>query len=155
MLDFKNITSVLTIVEYGMSVARKGIGPWWALFLALAFVTAIVGYFTYRIIIERMTCTEPVEASCVEYAELNSNDGTTYAPVWEYQFNGQIIRSAEKIYSTSPKTKSGDIRILYVNPDNPEKFRQSVMGYIFFVGISAIIAIVLIWAMIVKAGNGR
>ena len=91
----------------------------------------------------------------MEYAELNSNDGTTYAPVWEYQFNGQIIRSAEKIYSTSLKTKPGDIRILYVNPDNPEKFRQSVMGYIFFVSISAIIAIVIIWAMIVKAGNGR
>ncbi len=153
MLYLKNIISVLTIVEYGTSMDQNGIGPWWALVLALAFVTAIVGYFTYRIIIERLTCTVPVEAACVEYAELNSNDGTTYAPVWEYQFEGQIIRSSEKMYSTSPKVKPGDTRILYVNPDNPEKFRQNVKGYIFFVSVSAIIAIVLIWAMIVKARN--
>lgn len=140
-------------VEYGISADVKIVGSWNILFMVLAFVTFIMGFFIYRIIVERKTCTVPVEAVCVDYCSSHSNKDTTYSPVWEYEFEGRIIRSSEKIYSDSLKVKQGETRVLYVNPDNPVEFRQNMKGYLFFICVSAIIAVLIIWAMTVKAGN--
>ncbi len=144
---------MLMDAEYGTGVDENGIGSWGALLFGLAFIVAILGYFIYCVVNERLTCTVPVQAVCVDYCSSHSSDGTTYAPVWEYEFQGRLIRSNETIYSSSMGNLLGQTRTLYINPDNPEKFRQNTKNYVFIFVICGIILVFIVGAMIVKARN--
>lgn len=144
---------MLMDAEYGTGVDENGIGSWGALLLGLAFIVAILGYFIYRIVIERLTCTVPVQAVCVDYCTSHSSDGTTYAPVWEYEFQGRLIRTHGRIYSGSMGSLLGKTRTLYINPDDPEKFREDTKSYIFVFAICGIFLAFIVGAMIVKAKN--
>lgn len=144
---------LLMEAEYGTGVDENGIGSWGALLLGLTFVVAIMGYFIYRIVIDHMTCTVPVQAVCVDYQSRYSSSGTVYAPVWEYEYQGQIIRSNATVYSNSRGKLLGKTCTLYINPDDPEKFRQSIKDYAVFLIVCGIFFAIIVGAMIVKAGN--
>ncbi len=151
MLYLQNIMFMLMDVEYETDVDENGIGTWGALLFGLALIVAMLGFIIYRIVIERLTCTVPVQAVCVDYDSSHSSDGTTYAPVWEYEFQGRLIRSPETIYSSSMGGLLGKTRTLYVNPDNPEKFRQNTKNYAVFLVVCGIFLVFIVGAMIVKA----
>ena len=139
--------------EYGTGVDENGIGSWGALLLGLAFIMAIVGLIIYRIVIDHMTCSVPVQAVCVDYHSIFSSSGTVYAPVWEYEYQGRIIRSNAAVYSNTRGKLLGKTRTLYINPDNPEKFRQSMKDNAVMLFICGIFLAFIIGAMIVKARN--
>lgn len=144
---------MLMDAEYGTGVDENGIGSWGALLLGLAFIVAILGYFIYRIVIEHLTCTVPVQAVCVDYRSSRSSDGTTYAPVWEYEFQGRLIRTCGSIYTSSSGKLLGKTRTLYINPDDPEKFRQDMKSYAVFLVVCGFFLVFIVGAMIVKARN--
>lgn len=144
---------MLMDIEYGTGVDENGIGSWGALLFGFAFIAAVTGIIIYRIVIERLTCTVPVQAVCVDYCSSRSSNGTTYAPVWEYEFQGRLIRSHETIYSNGRGKLLGKTRTLYVNPDDPEKFRQSTGNHVFCLVICGIFIVFILGAMIVKARN--
>ncbi len=144
---------MLMDAEYGTGVDENGIGSWGALLLGLAFIVAILGYFIYCIVNERLTCTVPVQAVCVDYHTSHSSDGMTYAPVWEYEFQGRLIRTHGSIHSSSMGKLLGQTRTLYINPDNPEKFREDMKSYAVFLVVCGIFLVFIVGAMIVKARN--
>ncbi len=144
---------MLMDIEYGTGVDENGIGSWGALLFGLAFVVAIAGFFIYRIVIEHMTCNVPVQAVCVDYQSIFSSGGTVYAPVWEYEYQGQIIRSNGAVYTNTRGKLLGKTRTLYINPDDPEKFRKSMKDNAVFLFACGIFLAFIVGAMIVKARN--
>lgn len=80
---------------------------------------------------KKRRCTFSVEATCVGLNSKLSNSGShrrghhhrrqrLYAPIWEYFFDGRMIRKAETTYSNVNVPQVGDICELMVNPNDPE-----------------------------------
>ena len=94
-----------------------------ALFMGIEF-TWVVSY-----LLKKKRCNLPIEAVCsdIDVFESRSNDEynrvtKTYAPVWEYIYEGMYFNETEKIHSNRCKIRKGDKRTIYIDPDYPEDF---------------------------------
>lgn len=130
------------IEEKGGSVAGVVLG---LMFCGLLFVLSLV-----KLIQDYTTCTQPVQALCVDHETRRGRKGRTlYAPVWEYEYHGQYVRVRSNSASNVGVPKVGSVHTLYVNPHNPEKFRRKVSDWLPFVIVSALFLGVIIAIIVV------
>lgn len=105
-----------------------------------------------RIIMQKK-CSERVMATCVSLdRNVTTEDGqtsTTYAPKWEYSFNGRVYHHQEKLYTNIGVPDVGKEYEIFINPDDPEQIYRkdlatSVSGFVFggvfiFMGVTALV----------------
>jgi len=105
-------------------------------------------------------CTESVEAviADIDESEDISNNTTTYAPVYEYTFEGESFRNKSNIY-TSIKPEIGRQVELLVDPENPEvcadpklnDFTKTVFKYVGIVlSVISVVMVIVTIVIIVK-----
>lgn len=100
----------------------------------------------------------PIQALCIDLKVSRRSVGDdartvkVYAPVWQYDYYGQIITVQSKIASNIKVPTVGQYYTIYINENNPYEFKEggknSAMAifYIVFGAIFAIIGIALIVA---------
>lgn len=67
-------------------------------------------------------CVTPVEAQVIRMLEHESDDGSTYSPVYEFTFNGQSYEANGEFSSNMERYRVGDSVTLHINPDDPNEF---------------------------------
>ena len=82
-------------------------------------VTLIAGtVFNDRIRSHR--CTESVTATCVDCIVHRGNrGGRSYEYIWEFMYNGEIIRTTDRGLNINGKYHAGSIAEIKVNPEDP------------------------------------
>lgn len=90
--------------------------------LSMAFFLTGLGMLIIPRYIEnkkKNTCTFAVDAKCVRFMEqYDMEDGTTYAPVFEFYAGGELHTYCYDLYSNVGLPKVGDIETLYINPED-------------------------------------
>ncbi|MDE6733274.1 MAG: DUF3592 domain-containing protein [Oscillospiraceae bacterium] len=80
---------------------------------------------------------------------------TTYAPIYEYSYNGQDYRYTSKVSSNPPRFQAGQHVELKIDPDNPEKvYDNSGMANIacfIFMGAGAVFLFIGIFGVSLNA----
>jgi hypothetical protein len=100
----------------------------WA--LTLVFLTAaVVLLIVVPLRMKKNTsiCTTPVSARIVDISKTyfgsraDYNKPPSYAPIYEFSFNGEVHSVASRLYSSRTPT-IGEVRTLMIDPRNPEHF---------------------------------
>ena len=83
-------------------------------------------------LLRKRRCNCPVEAVCSgidlsHYQMENSNnnlrsDRASYAPIWEYTYEGDSFNEMEKVRSNICRVQKGDKRTIYIDPNDPADF---------------------------------
>lgn len=148
--------NILYLLTYETEVDENGFGYWWALILGLIIAVVFFVLLLYRTIHAWRSCTDAVDAVCVELVpEVDEETGTTlYAPVWEYIFGGQLHRSSDGAAANVNVPKIGDHKTLYVDPEKPTEFRRKVPHELLFTILMAGVIVLIIWAMYEKRRLG-
>lgn len=114
------------------SIEEKG-GSVLGVILGLMFSGALFVFAIYKTIQDYTYCTQPVQAVCVDLERRRSRKGrATYSPVWEYEYHGQLIRVRSNFSSNVGVPQVGSPKTLYVDPNDPYRFRTKVSGWIVF-----------------------
>ncbi len=92
--------------------------------------------------LKKNRCTECVTATCIDVACTSSGRSRMYVHVWEYFTGSFTYTTPESRMYMSKKNHIGDIRDIYVNPDDPEdiyvnRFHRRNIVYIFFTVLGA------------------
>ena len=67
-------------------------------------------------------CTYKTTAVVSDIKENSDSDGTTYAPVYTYSYNGDEHTVTRKYYSSNMKLNVGDEVEFYLDPNDPETY---------------------------------
>lgn len=67
-------------------------------------------------------CTYKTTAIVSDISEHSDSDGTTYAPVYTYSYNGDEHTVTRSYYSSNMKLRVGDEVEFYLDPNAPETF---------------------------------
>lgn len=130
------------------SIEEKG-GSVTGVILGLMFSGGLFAYSLYNTIQDYTYCTQPVQAVCVDLERRRGSRGrAAYLPVWEYEYHGQLIRVRSSLSSNMGVPQVGSPKTLYVDPNDPYKFRAKVSGWILFDVIAGFF-VVMILAIIV------
>ncbi len=139
MLYFEKIMPVLMSAAAEADDYEDGPPSWGALIFTLAFISFILWLLIDEDKSLRRRFSVPVEAVCVDYFPY----GFSHELVWEYEYEGRIITSAEVVKGIFKKKELGQVKVLYINPDDPEnfcRFRKNsitmVCTVIFFVALT-------------------
>ena len=94
-------------------------------------------------------CTTEVTLRCIDLnkrTSYNSDDHSlktvTYAPVWEYDYNGETYTYAENIYSNMDVPQIGTERQGFIDPQNPSELYRpnpAAAGLVLIVGILSVL----------------
>lgn len=92
-----------------------------------------IGSFLIKSYGDKDKCTEPVSAVVTENVEHKSSSRKhrrkiTYAPVFEYEYNGKAYTYKSNIYSKPAEYSVGEKTTIYVNPNAPEKVYYKPKG---------------------------
>lgn len=94
-----------------------------SMFLLVGLIAATVGFV---LLAERLSdkrrCTEPVPAVVVDLDKVVSRGAkksVTYAPVFEYEYNGETYRYISPISSKPPDYERGERVTLMIDPNYP------------------------------------
>lgn len=139
---------MIFMLIFGNSENGKGMGV--CLFLMGAYVM-VLPIIRRSVMLKR--CTERIMAVCI-YLDKRLNRSSkggryyTYAPQWEYTFNGRVYKHQEQGHSNIGVPKIGDEHEIFVNPDDPEEiYRKDIKGSLFQFFIGAIFAFVGVLAI--------
>jgi hypothetical protein len=113
------------------------------IFLGIAFYIAKIHY---------KDCNVEMKATCkkVKHNKRNKNrDDITHCPVYEIYYNGQEMTVCNNVYTKGTTPKVGDIRTIYINPNNPNKYyevkqNRLIVIFISIIGISCIIPFIVV-----------
>jgi len=102
--------------------SRSGKGNWWGLVVASVFLMVGAGFLAGSYLVwssqqELVRHGAKVDGSVVG---LYSN-GSGMAPVFEYEWDGEILRSRSQISSRPASYQIGESVEIFVNPTNPEQ----------------------------------
>ncbi|MCL2846996.1 MAG: DUF3592 domain-containing protein [Firmicutes bacterium] len=115
---------------------------WWKLILIIfGGIFFIAGFFVWQQHENVRRNGVRVEATIVRLVPRHSNDGTTWAPVFRFFFDGQTFEVTSNSSSSHPPSV-GSTRYLYINPNNPHEFTQAGQWFHWiFIGIGGAIAL--------------
>lgn len=99
--------------------------------LSIAYAIRMMNY-------ARKWVTYSVMAKVVEISSRRSSSshgrrGRVYAPIWEYEYMGQIIRQKEDFYTNRCKYRVGDTAMIKINPERPEEIETGNGGNWFMI----------------------
>ncbi|WP_044973591.1 DUF3592 domain-containing protein [Ruminococcus sp. HUN007] len=116
--------------------------------ISFAFLTGGAYGLIYEKIVaylKKNRCTECVAATCIDTVATGAKTkDTMYIHVWEYTTNGFTYTNPENRRYFAKKNRIGDIRDIYVNPDDPEdiyvnRFHRRNIVYVLFVIVGVIL----------------
>ena len=84
-----------------------------AFVLAIYLVAKLIYNLWYKKRSE--TCNIKVTATCVELIESHTDDGTTYAPEFEFEYQGQTRRIRQKYYTAPTPYEVGETYDLFID----------------------------------------
>ena len=105
------------------------IGP-----LCIAIGAIIIFSNVLTAIMNRKNCTVKVMAKCISLDASHSNKSTTYAPVYEYEYGGQMRTVRGNEYSNFGNPKLGEVREIYIEPETHSCYyepKRELKGMIF------------------------
>ncbi len=116
------------IIQYGSEeLKKKSIDALPMIFIIL-FIIIGVGLIIgglYSAIYLKLTCTEYVNAECVEAKkQYNKNRCEVYCPVYSFSYNGQNYKVCNDVYTNRYYPAVGQQYELYINPNNPMQFYE-------------------------------
>lgn len=139
---------MILLLIFGNAQNGKGMGV--CMFLMGAFVM-VLPILKRSIMLKR--CTERITAVCT-YLDKKLNRSSkggryyTYAPKWEYTYNGKVYQHQERNHSNIGVPKIGEEYEIFINPDDPDEiYRKDLKGSIFQFFIGAIFALVGVLAV--------
>ncbi len=148
------------ITQYGSEeLKKKCIDALPMIFIILFIIIGIcliIGGL-YNSLYLKLTCTEYVNAECVEVRkQYNSDHGETYCPVYSFNYNGQNYRVCNDMYTNRHIPAVGQGYELYINPRNPMKIYEPlrVMGtgvLMWILGVVIVCFMVFVLFMMNKA----
>ena len=91
---------------------------------------------------DKDSCTEQVTARVIRMEKRTSHSSgkhhrtsTTYAPVFEYEYNGKKYTYTSPIANNPPQFDAGEQVTIWVNPDSPNKIYYEPSGGAVFLTI--------------------
>lgn len=87
--------------------------------LGIYILIKLIGKLIYQK--RRQNCNIPVEATVIRLIESHDSDGSTYAPEFEFNYQGQIRTLHPNVYSSPTPYRVGDTFTLMIDA-NAEKF---------------------------------
>lgn len=125
------------------------------------FITAVMllisGVFFQISASQKARCTQKVTAKVVGFSTHYDEGADTYAPIFEYTYNGGEYRSSNRFYSSSPKFVEGEITEIYIDPENPydvyvgnEKVMYIAAGVILAWAVVIFVMLVLVFPAMMK-----
>lgn len=116
----------------------------------------------------KSSCTEPVTAKVVKMEKRVTRDttgkhrgtSTTYAPVFEYEYDGKQYTYTSSVATNPPGFSAGEQVTIWVNPDSPNKIyykpgTSSVLLSIVFRILGGIAAIGGLALLIVRKAKNQ
>lgn len=126
------------------SIEDKGGSPLGVL-LGFLFCFTLFAFSLYKMIQDYRLCTEPVEALCVDLKMRRGRKRRmVFAPVWEYTYQGRYVRVVSNTASNTVVPQVGKTYTLYVNPEDPERFRTRVSNWLPFVIVSGLFMMMIV-----------
>ena len=95
----------------------------WIIFIIAGIVLAFVIPNNMTAVQKR--CTLEVPAVIISIRESHSDDGVTFAPVYQFELNGESVTRTPNYY-TSTKPQVGEKVQLFINPDNDSEFFEPI-----------------------------
>ncbi|WP_295080698.1 DUF3592 domain-containing protein [Ruminococcus sp.] len=95
-----------------------------AVVLSLVIIATMIGgimFFKYDSKLKKQ-CTYKTTAIVSRIVEDSDSDGTTYAPVYSYEYNGEEYTAQSRVYSSSLKVRKGDRVEFYLDPNDPQTY---------------------------------
>lgn len=86
------------------------------IFLMIGLIIIVMPFI--KLIVMRRKCTEKLIARCVHLEESFGDGSTTYAPRWEYVYDGNTYHYQDTIYTNHPP-RIGSERAVYIDPKEP------------------------------------
>lgn len=111
----------------------------------------------------KKVCTEPVNAVVCDMARSSSSNGTTYAPVYEFEYNGMKYRIKSNTYSNPMPLQVGESVQIFVEPGNPDRIYSphekatTMVGRFFQIagGIGILIPLIIMIVTLAKSGRKK
>lgn len=88
------------------------------MFGVLLMIAALLFFGVAQRSIRKNRCTENVIATCIGLVRHYRKGGDVYSPVWEFPFEGRKVTCMEKTPSAHGIPHTGDLQLIYVNPDD-------------------------------------
>lgn len=117
------LSDCFTLFERLGLVSERQLIIFWLCFILFGLLLVIVTMIFVGIVeklIKKKRCTEEVMATCMGNVRRTVRGGSLYFPVWEYRFGGASFAVKDKSYSHRAEYGDGDLRLIYVNPDDPK-----------------------------------
>ena len=106
-----------------------------ALIFALIGAGLIGGsFFTASSTLDLREVAVEVPGQIVGIAESQDDDGTSYAPIYEYEVDGRTLRHESSV-STSSRPTIGDTETLLVDPSDPTRAKADTFMDMWFVPV--------------------
>ena len=67
-------------------------------------------------------CTYCITANCVEVKSRYHRGTRSYCPIYEVYFRDETIQICNNLYTNLNRVEVGEVREVYLNPDNPKEF---------------------------------
>lgn len=118
----------------------------YGIFLLAGLAAAVVGFvlLTGRLA-DKKRCTEPVTAVVVDLEKSvsgGSKKSVTYAPVFEYEYQGTTYRYISPISSSPPDYERGETAALMIDPNYPNvayvRDKTAMLFIIIVFGLGAV-----------------
>lgn len=139
---------ILMIMFYIFYKAKNSIGIG-VCFILMGICVLMLPIVKRSIMLKR--CTESVMAVCVHLDARTKRRVTTYAPKWEYTFNGNVYEHQERLHSNIGVPKIGNKYEIFVNPDAPnEIYRKDIKGALFQFMFGAVFVLVGVLTILFK-----
>lgn len=111
----------------------------------IAGLLALVGIVLFMIpASQKAKCTEKVTATVTGFAVHDGDSGETYAPIFEYTYNGMEYRSSSKVYARPSEFEEGEITEICIDPDSPHDVYVPTEKTMYIVSV-----VLFVWAAIV------
>lgn len=114
----------------------------------IGMIAAGIAFFLFGTIMlsaygSRIKCTEQVSAVVVKNLEVNKLrggnkgkvHGTTYAPIFEYEYDGKEYSYISKISSNPAEYSAGERVTIRVNPNDPDEIYHKPKGAVMLMSI--------------------
>lgn len=130
-------------------------------FLTIGLIFAITGCLMYYFSNQRMkSCTEEVQSTVIDLRARYSDTSVTYAPVFSYEYGGQVYEHVSSVSSNPPAFDRGQQVTIFVDPADPEKIyvpedKSLRIISIVFTAIGSLFALIGLVVLIVLLRSGH
>lgn len=129
------------------------------IFLLVGVGLLVGGWFPTKSTLDLRANGDRVDATVVGTDVSSDSDGTTYAPIYEYEVDGQVRRHTRSV-SSSSRPQIGEHELLLVDPADPDRVKADTFLDKWFLttllgGMGALFSIIGAGALLVAASGGR